>query len=250
VKESGRLPEKLSGWVDNRGPCIPESEYVGEKTASGIGKAGKVLAGVGFVASGAQAYEGVQELEHGQTSKGGLNLAGSTANAASAVAGLVGRAVLSGAAGAVGAEVDGAIDIYSGIENNDSEKLSIGGVKSAAAFAMGVGTATAQPEVVFSAAIVYGGAVVTDVAYENREVIGDTVYSASESAKEAAIDGYETTKSKLSTASDVAAVTCASATDKIRGNLNETAKSVYDYTPDAIKNNGGFQKSVGWFNGF
>jgi len=248
VKENGRLPEKLPAWVDERAPLISKSENVGEETASGIGKAGKALVGVGLVASGVQAYEGVQELKHGQTGKGSLNLAGSTANATSAIAGLAGRRLLSGATGAVGAGVDGAIDIYSGIKNNDSEKLSVGGVKSAAAIAMGVGAATGQPEVVVPAAIVYGGAVVTDVAYENREVIGDTVYAASETAKEAAVEGYENTKSKLSTASEITVDTCVNATDAIRGKLNETALTVYDYTPDAVKNNGFFKKSVSWFH--
>jgi hypothetical protein len=217
VKKNGKLPDKLPSWVDERGPLISKSGRIAEETASGIGKAGKALMGVGLVGSGVQGYEGLQELKQGQTDKASLDIASSVANATSAGAALAGKVVLSGGAMAIGAGIDGGVDLYDGIKNSKPEKTISGTVKSGAAVAMGVGVATGQPEVVVPAVIVYGGAVVTDVAYENREVICEI---------------------------------CANATENIRGDLNETALVVYEHTPEFIKDNGLFQKSVSWFNGF
>ena len=228
VKENGRLPEKLPAWVDKRGQLINTSEITVEETTSGIGKAGKALAGVGLLAGGVQAYAGVQELKHGQTGKGVMNTASGAANITSAGAALAGKVALSGAAMTVVAGIDGGHDLYDGIKNNKPEKTISGTVKSSAAVAMGVGVATGQPEVVVPAAIVYGGAVVTDVAYENREVIGDAVYATTEATKESAAKYYAKSKSGLSSASEITVETCANATESIRGNLNQTASIVYE----------------------
>ncbi len=251
-----KAPDLLGKMTVKPGPLSYDELLLASKNSAkairgaSLAKAGKVLTVVALVASPIQAYDGVKEIQQGESVKGTLNLAGSAANATSAVAGLAGRGLLSGGAGAVGAGVYGAIDIYTGVKNKDAEKISVGGVKSAAAIAMGVGTATGQPEVVIPAAIVYGGAVATDVVYENREAIGETLYVASESAKESAANGYKKSKQCLSNTTDLTVEACARATESIRGSLNETAMVAYDYTPECIKNNRLFQKSVGWFHGF
>jgi hypothetical protein len=148
------------------------------REAGKLGKAGKVLTGVGVIGSVVQFHEGVQELREGKMVEGGGNLAGGAANGTSAIAALAGRAALSGSTMAIGAGIDGGIDLYKGIKEKNGEKTVVGSIKSGAAVAMGVGVAAAQPEVVVPAAIVYGGAVVGDLAYANRERLRHGLNSA------------------------------------------------------------------------
>jgi hypothetical protein len=146
------------------------------------------------------------------------------ANATSAGEMLAGKIALSGAAMTVVAGIDGGVDLYDGIKNNSPEKTLSGTVKSGAAVTMGVGIATCQPEVVVPAAIVYGGAVVTDVAYEHREAIGDAVYATSEATKELANNIYLKERSGFSVASEI----CANATTPMRGKIDGTASIIYE----------------------
>jgi hypothetical protein len=237
VDQNGSLPEKRPIWVDKSGPLIRNSENVSLVAVSKISKVGKVLAGVGVLAAGFQVYEGVQELKQGQTGKGALNITGSAASATSTAAYLAGKYVLCGSAAAIGVGIDGGTNLYDGVKNHKPEKTAIGSVKLAAAVAMGAGTATAQPEIAFPAAVVYGGAVVTDVAYDNRQVIEETAYAVSVKTKELAIAGYEKTKSGLSTASAITIATCTEATATARENIDETAAIIYDHS----------QKLRNWF---
>jgi hypothetical protein len=144
----------------------------GAEEAAKLGNGAKVLAGVGVIGGALQGYEGVQELREGKIGVGSANLVGSAANVTSSVAALGGKTFLSGSTMAVGAGIDGGLDLYKGISEHRTDKCISGGVKSAAAATMGVGLATAQPEVVVAGAVVYGGAAIADVAYENREALG------------------------------------------------------------------------------
>jgi hypothetical protein len=142
-----------------------------------IKAAGGALTVAGGLGAAVQIHDGFNELSKGNVADGTVSLAGGGANLTSAVASLAGRAALGGSAGAVGAGIDGINDIRIGIKNGDKEKTVCGGVKSAAAVAMAAGTATCQPEIVIAGAAVYGGAVVADVAYQNREAISNGMES-------------------------------------------------------------------------
>jgi hypothetical protein len=157
----------------------------------------KGLGAVGAIASIVQLHDGVQELKAGKPVEGSANLVGGAANATSAIAGLAGRVVLSGGAGAVGAGIDGAVDVYHGIKNGDVEKTAIGSIKSAAAITMGAGVATVQPEIVVGGAIVYGGAVVTDVVYQDSGAIcgaGNKVIGKAQNWIDGSVEDWEVSR--------------------------------------------------------
>lgn len=213
-----KLPSELPHWVDARGPLITEKTLASTKTISAIPLlAGRVVAGVGILAGGAQAADGIQDIQNDHIGIGGAKLTGGAANATSSVAWLAGRSSLSGVAGGVGAVVDGGIQIYQGVQEDDSFKVTIGSVKATAGICMAAGTATGQPEIVLPAAIVYGGAVVTDIAHENAAELAEFASLVNQSA---------------------------------RSNLNDAAWAIYNRTPEAIATSPLFQKATGWFNGF
>jgi hypothetical protein len=189
-----------------------------------------VLSSVGIVASAAQAYQGVTHIKSGDRVVGGLCFVGSAANAASVVAGISGRALLRHTAGIAGAGIDGTIDIYTGFRKNDNEKLAVGGVKYAAQTLMIISVAQPEtaPVLVPLGAITYGGAIATDMVYENQEIIGQTVYDISEKSKLIASSGYVATKASVKTACGLSVATCANATENLRGNLEDTALIVYE----------------------
>lgn len=152
------------------------------ESAGKLGKAAKVLGGVGVLGAGAQAYGGIQEIKAGETVKGSVHLGGSAANATSAIAGLAGKAVLSGGAGAVGAGIDGGLDLYTGISTGDTKKTVVGSIKSAAAVGMAAGTATLNPVVLGTSAVAYGGVVVGELVYDNWDTIAEGTRGAVSSA--------------------------------------------------------------------
>lgn len=182
-------------------------------TAAQLGALGKVFVVVGAAGSTYQIYQGANQIAHGKIVEGSFNVAGGGATAGGCVALWVGETALASELFPAAMALDSSRNIYIGIKQHDNEQLSIGAVKGAATVALTIGIGTLNPIVITVSGVTYAGAVV----YENRQAISGAVTVASR---------------------------------EVRGGLNNFAWTVYDYTPEAVKNNGLFQKSVSWFHGF
>jgi len=189
----------------------------------------KLCKPVGFVAGAVQGVNGAKLLREGNAGEGGAELTGATANTISACAAYAGQAGLCQIAGAAGAGIDGAMDIYDGVESGCQEKVVVGGFKSTAS-AMLL-TSAVQPELapilVPVGTVTYVGAITADVAYENQDVICETVGNVADTTDEY----YESAKSSAMDEASGAVVrskvVVADVKDVVSSKINDAAETVY-----------------------
>jgi hypothetical protein len=141
-------------------------------------KPGAVAKGLGVVGIAAGAYtahEGLKKIEDGRVAEGAVETGIGTGTIASSAALIGGKAVLSGATGGVVGIADGAYTMYQGYQENNTEKMVTGGVKTAAGATMAAGaamTATVGGAVVGVPMMVGGAIVYTGTSiYESRHAL-------------------------------------------------------------------------------
>ncbi len=184
----------------------------------------------GLVAGAVQGVSGAKLLSKGNVGEGGLELTGATANTISTCAAYAGQAGLCQIAGAAGAGIDGAMDIYDGVESGCQEKVVVGGFKSTAS-AMLL-TSAVQPELapilVPVGTVTYVGAITADVAYENQDVICETVGNLADTTDEY----YESAKSSAMDEASGAVVrskvVVADVKDVVSSKISNAAATVYE----------------------
>jgi hypothetical protein len=119
--------------------------------------------GMAKVSIAGGAYQIVSGLQNSDRVSGGLDVAAGVSNLGSGATALQGAGKLAGRLGGVGAGFDGIKDVYQGYQSGNTEKMIVGGLKTAAG-----GLMMANP---LLGTLAYGGL----LAYENREAIGNFV---------------------------------------------------------------------------
>ncbi|MGE0493493.1 MAG: hypothetical protein AB7S38_30065 [Vulcanimicrobiota bacterium] len=191
---------RTTGEVADAAPGA--SRVAGEtaEVASGAGRLATVARyGGGALAvggGGIQMAVGVSELADGKIVDGSADLTAGAANTTSGVALLAGAGTLAAGAGGVGAVIDGGRDVINGIREGDGEKITVGGVKTAAGAMMIAGAATANPILMVGGAATYVGATV----YQHREAIGNAISSAADATVDFAGRAADTVATGVSNA--------------------------------------------------
>jgi hypothetical protein len=208
--------EDVSGHSNVKGRCLLILKP-GEKISSFT----KMFKHVGLVAGVAQAYTGAKDIHEGKTDAGYVELAGAAANTTSAGAAMAGGLVLCHFTGGVGAGIDGAMDIYSGVHGKDAEKTAVGSVKCTVCILMT--TSAVQPELapvlIPIATVTYMSAIGIDVLYENRAVICNKTSLISDQSNRGIQSMVKNVKKSASTISEWSKSALADVEDSVNSNL-------------------------------
>lgn len=191
---------RTTGEVADAAPGAARAAGETAEVASGAGRLATVARyGGGALAvggGGIQMAVGVSELADGKIVDGSADLTAGAANTTSGVALLAGAGTLAAGAGGVGAVIDGGRDVINGIREGDGEKITVGGVKTAAGAMMIAGAATANPILMVGGAATYVGATV----YQHREAIGNAISSAADATVDFAGRAADTVATGVSNA--------------------------------------------------
>lgn len=196
----------------------------------GVGKKMLLVSRVGAVVSVFEIIEGVSELQAGKKFDGFKHLSVGASVATSSIAARQGSHLLCHSAGAIGAGIDGALDLCNGISRHNWEKTAVGSVKTTVCILLV--SSAAQPELapVLTpiAFVTYSGAVIVDVAYENQEVIGETVYGTWGDTKDCAQSTCEFYSQSAKAVCRKAGKYCSSLKQGYDQQMGVVAMSVYE----------------------